>query len=195
VTRRRTWALAALLVASLTGCGGRPRDGTPAGADSARAASPGAASGIADSAVVRPATADQLLSVVGAPGARVVLLNVWATWCTPCREEFPDLLRIEREFRPRGLRLVLVSGDFDSELPAVKQFLAAHGVEFLTYLKQGDDMHFINGLDARWSGALPATLLYDGAGHRLWFHEGKMTYDTLKTRIDQALAAPVGPTH
>ena len=144
---------------------------------------------------VQPATVEQLLAAVRAPGARAVLLNVWATWCTPCREEFPYLLRLEREYRARGLRLVLVSGDFDSELPAVKRFLAAQGVGFLTYLKQDDDMRFIDGLDARWTGALPATLLYDGAGHRLWFHEGKAAYDTLKTRIEQVLAAPVASAH
>ena len=54
-------------------------------------------------------------------------------------------------------------------------------------------MPFIDSLDARWSGALPATLLYDGVGRQLWFHEGKTTYDSLKTRIDQALAPPSEP--
>jgi thiol-disulfide isomerase/thioredoxin len=169
-----------LVAALLLGCGA-PRPAS----DPARARS----------VEVRPASVEQLLTAVRQPGARVVLLNVWATWCVPCREEFPDLLRLGREYRARGLRLVLVSADFDSELPAVKGFLNAQGVDFLTYLKQGDDMPFIDGLDARWTGALPATLLYDGAGKRLWFHEGKTSYDTLKTRIDEALGTRVGPAH
>jgi thiol-disulfide isomerase/thioredoxin len=169
-----------LVAASVLGCGAPRPAGKPAAAAPAK---------------VQPATVDQILAAVRAPGARVVLLNVWATWCTPCREEFPDLMRIEHEYRQRGLRLVLVSADFDTELPAVKQFLTEHEVDFLTFLKQGDDMHFIDGLDARWTGALPATLLYDGAGQRLWFHEGKTTYDTLKTRIDGALRASAAPAH
>ena len=153
---------------------------------------------------VQPATVDQLMSAVQEPGARVVLLNVWATWCVPCREEFPDILRIGREYRDRGLRLVLVSGDFDTELPAVHRFLAGHKVDFLTYIKQGDDMHFIDGIDPRWSGALPASALYDGGGRRIQFHEGKVTYETLHTWIEAALARPLrsdtlihdpGPTH
>jgi thiol-disulfide isomerase/thioredoxin len=172
--------LAVLLATLLFGCGAPRSAGTPEEAGSIE---------------VRPATVEQLLAAVRAPGARVVLLNVWATWCTPCREEFPDLLRLEREHRARGLRLVLISGDFDSELPAVRRFLTAQGVDFLTYLKQGDDMPFIDGLDARWTGALPATLLYDGAGRGLWFHEGRAAYDTLKTRIEEALAAPAVPGH
>lgn len=146
-----------------------------------------------DSAQVRPVSVDQLMADARAPGARAVVLNVWATWCMPCREEIPDLLRLEREYRARGLRLVLVSGDFDTELPAVKQFLAQHRVGFLTYLKQDDDMRFIAGLDPRWSGALPATLVFDGAGRQTWFHEGKVSYDTLKTRIEEALNASTAP--
>jgi hypothetical protein len=52
-------------------------------------------------------------------------------------------------------------------------------------------MTFIDGIEPRWTGALPATFLYDaGDGHELWFHEGKVAYDTLKTRLDAALAAP-----
>lgn len=143
---------------------------------------------------VQPASVDDLMAVVRAPGARVVLLNVWATWCLPCREEFPDILRIGRRYRERGLRLVLVSGDFDTELLAVHRFLASHEVGFLTYIKQGDDMHFIDGIDPRWSGALPATVLYDGGGRRIKFHEGKVSYDTLQTWIESALSAPLVPT-
>jgi thiol-disulfide isomerase/thioredoxin len=138
---------------------------------------------------VRAATVEQVTGAVREPGARVVLLNIWATWCVPCREEFPDLLRIGRKYRERGLRLVLVSGDFDSELPAVKRFLTEQKVDFLTYLKQGPDMPFIEGIDPRWSGALPATVLYDGAGRQVWFHEGKVSIDTLETRIGAMLNA------
>ncbi|MGH7731715.1 MAG: TlpA family protein disulfide reductase [Candidatus Eiseniibacteriota bacterium] len=139
---------------------------------------------------IQPASIDQLRHAVRAGGARVVLLNVWATWCVPCREEFPDLMRLRREYRERGLRLVLVSADVDSQLPAARRFLTEQGVDFLTYLKQDADMPFIDSLDARWSGALPATLLYDGTGRQLWFHEGRTTYDSLKVRIDRALTAP-----
>jgi len=139
---------------------------------------------------VRPATLEQVQQAVRAPGAKAVLLNVWATWCAPCREEFPDLMRIRREYRERGLRMVLVSADVDTALPEARRFLEEQGVGFLTYLKQGADMPFIDGIDSLWSGALPATLLYDGSGNKLWFHEGKTSYDTLNTRIEALLAAP-----
>ena len=102
--------LAALGMALLTGCGAPRQAATPATEPEPAIA-------------IQPATAGQLREVVRAGGARVVLLNVWATWCVPCREEFPDLMRLRREYRERGLRLVLVSADTDSQLPAARQFL------------------------------------------------------------------------
>jgi thiol-disulfide isomerase/thioredoxin len=179
---RRPAALGAIaaLVLLVAACGGRKAQ-TPA--PPPEAAGP----------EIQPATVEQLQRAVRVGGARVVLLNVWATWCAPCREEFPDFMRLRREYRERGLRLVLVSADIDSQLPAAREFLVAQGVDFLTYLKQGADMPFIDSLDARWSGALPVTLLYDGTGQKLWFHEGKTSYDSLKIRIDHALYAPSEP--
>jgi thiol-disulfide isomerase/thioredoxin len=178
--RRLRFVVAAFALAFLVGCGApRPPEAPKPEALPA--------------AEIQPATIEQLQQAVRAGGARLVLLNVWATWCVPCREEFPDLMRIRREYRERGRRLVLVSADIDSQIPAAKRFLAGQGVDFLTYLKQGADMPFIDSLDARWSGALPVTLLYDQTGKQLWFHEGRTTYDSLKTRIEGALTVPSKP--
>jgi len=174
---------AVTLAATLVGCGGQSKVAEKAPEPQAEPA-----------IEIRPATLEQVQQAIRAPGARATLVNVWATWCTPCREEFPDLMRIRHEFRERELRLVLVSADADSGVPEARRFLAAEGVEFLTYLKQGADMPFIDGLDSLWSGALPATLLYDGSGRKLWFHEGKTSYDTLKTRVDAVLATPTATT-
>ena len=134
-----------------------------------------------------PATADGVMAAVRAPGARAVLVNVWATWCAPCRAEFPDLMRVERELRGEGLRVVLVSADFDESLPQARRFLAEHGVDFRSYHKTGDDMQFINTLDTLWTGALPATILFDGAGHRVRFWEGMQSYETFAGAVREVL--------
>ena len=88
-----------------------------------------------------------VMSAVRRPGATAVLVNVWATWCEPCVEEMPDILKFYRDNRDRGLRLVLVSADSASSKKQVARFLAKLGVEFRSYLKTGDDMVFIDGLD------------------------------------------------
>ncbi|HEX6851906.1 MAG TPA: TlpA disulfide reductase family protein [Candidatus Polarisedimenticolaceae bacterium] len=136
-----------------------------------------------------PAGPERILGEVRRPGAAVVVLNVWATWCQPCREEFPDLLRLEREYRAKGVRLVLVSADFPDAVAEAEAFLRRHGVAFQTFLKDGDvpDQAFIDGLDPRWSGALPATIVFDGAGRKTAFWEGKADYATLERHVKEAL--------
>src|SRR5206468_6225241 len=55
---------------------------------------------------------------------RVVLVNFWATWCPPCRDEFPDLSRLQRKYASQGLRVLGVSTDLGSQMPAVEKLLA-----------------------------------------------------------------------
>lgn len=134
-----------------------------------------------------PAAANDVLEAVRAPGARVVLVNVWATWCIPCREEMPDLLRLRRAYADRGLRLVLVSGDFASDREQATAFLGEQGVDFPTYLKKGTDMEFIDAFDPRWSGALPATFIYDDTGRLRHTIYGKGSYAQFEEKVRDVL--------
>jgi len=136
---------------------------------------------------LQPGTAADVLQAVRAPGAKIVLVNVWATWCIPCREEMPDLLRLRHDYGGRGLRLILVSGDFGSDREQAQAFLREQGVDFPTFLKQGSDMEFIEALDPHWSGALPVTLIYDGSGTLRDSIYGKGSYARFEDKIRTAL--------
>ena len=174
---RRSTPILLLAAVALAGCGrGRGGDHIVPRAVSEQAAA--RADSIARSAVhpdaadvvVVPAGIADLKKVLRAHRGRPVLLNVWATWCGPCREEFPAMLAAAK--RHPDVRLVLVSSDFTKQLPDVRRFLAEQGVRETTYVKTGRDQEFIDGLDRRWSGALPATIVYDRAGRRVAFWEG-----------------------
>lgn len=139
-----------------------------------------------DTALV-PATAAQLRARAALPGADATLLNVWATWCGPCRDEFPALVRVASGHP--NVRLMLVSADFDDQLPEVRAFLGAHGVTDTTFLKAEADQAFINGLDSTWSGALPATVVFDAKGRKVAFWEGAADSARFEAAISKALHA------
>jgi thiol-disulfide isomerase/thioredoxin len=144
---------------------------------------------------VRIAPLATIRDAVKAKGARAVLVNVWATFCEPCREEMPDLLRFYRDNRARGLRLVMISVDDEELLPEVRSALAAAARaaaidekdDVLAFIKHEDDTKFVNGLDRRWSGALPATFLYDGRGVRRQSWLRPVTYADLEMRLADLL--------
>jgi thiol-disulfide isomerase/thioredoxin len=115
---------------------------------------------------VRPIDAKGLHRLIQQARGKVVLLNFWATWCDPCVEEFPDLVKIAGEFQPRGVEMIFVSIDEPENIAGkVEPFLKAQGVVFRTYVKDvKDDEAFINSIDAKWTGAIPATFIYDASG-------------------------------
>lgn len=60
----------------------------------------------------------------------VVLLNIWATWCGPCRIEMPEIQALHSDFGPRGLRVVAVSVDQDEAAEAIRGFVRDYGLTF-----------------------------------------------------------------
>jgi cytochrome c biogenesis protein CcmG, thiol:disulfide interchange protein DsbE len=60
----------------------------------------------------------------------VVLLNVWATWCYPCRREMPSFEALHRDLGPEGLRVVAVSIDKHGARAEIEEFLEDHGISF-----------------------------------------------------------------
>jgi thiol-disulfide isomerase/thioredoxin len=118
-----------------------------------------------------------------------LLVNFWATWCDPCREEFPDLVRIEKQYRPQGLDFTAVSLDDLSEIKtSVPQFLRQMQVTVPTYLLNVSDPDVaIHQVDPAWSGALPATFLYDSQGKLVYKRLGRIKLPELTAEIEKLL--------
>ncbi len=86
--------------------------------------------------VGEPAPAYQAVSLAGDSVSlerlrdKVVLLNIWATWCIPCRTEMPELQRLYQQYAPRGLEVVGVSIDAGGEDASVQSFAREYGMTF-----------------------------------------------------------------
>ncbi|HKO34884.1 MAG TPA: TlpA disulfide reductase family protein [Pyrinomonadaceae bacterium] len=119
--------------------------------------------------------------------ARPLLVNFWATWCDPCREEFPDLVKIDADYRGKNLNFVTVSLDDVSEIGTeVPKFLKLMKATMRTVLLNVNDPEpAIKSVDAGWDGQLPATFLYDKDGKVVFRHFGKIKPDELRAAIDK----------
>ncbi len=111
-------------------------------------------------------TPPRAATAVPATGARsladykgqVVLVNIWATWCAPCREEIPSIEALYRDFAPRGFRVVAVSVDDAADARKIREFLAPYHVTYdvlhdsagaiqKTYQSTGVPENFVIGSD------------------------------------------------
>ena len=125
---------------------------------------------------------------------RPLLVNFWATWCDPCRDEFPDLVKIDEEYRPKGLNFIAVSLD---DLPdiktAVPDFLRQMHANMPVYLLNiSDPEPAINAVDKEWGGALPATFLYNAEGKVVFKHFGRVTTSELRAAIEKVIGSRSG---
>ena len=119
---------------------------------------------------------------------RVTLVDFWATWCAPCRQEMPLLGKLESRLRDKGFRLVTVSADDPEQAPAAIAFLKKSGISGTAYLRRAkDDDKFIISVEPKWSGALPAMFLYDRQGKRVNSFIGETGMSTIEAAIKKIL--------
>jgi len=131
------------------------------------------------SAQVKMLSLSQLQKRINNPDT-VYVVNFWATWCKPCIEELPYFEKLQAINKNKPLKVLLVSMDFESKLPAVKAFAQTHKLASEVYLAQrNSDQELIDAIDKDWSGALPGTLIVNGKKGIRKFHEQEFTYDEL----------------
>ena len=112
------------------------------------------------------------------------LINLWATWCVPCVQEFSDLVTLNRMYRDRGFELVTISTDDAAARSKALQFLQKKQSSSPNYIFAGDDKYkLIEAIDPKWQGALPYTMLVEPGGKVVYAHEGAVDPEELKKII------------
>jgi thiol-disulfide isomerase/thioredoxin len=137
--------------------------------------------------VVSAIDTEELKTILSEQRERPLLVNFWATWCDPCREEFPDLVKIDAEYRPRSVDFITVSlDDFNDIKTSVPKFLVSMRAQMPAYLLNVSDPEpAIELVDTTWSGSLPATFLYNAKGEVVYKHFGRVDPNELRAAIDK----------
>jgi thiol-disulfide isomerase/thioredoxin len=120
---------------------------------------------------------------------KVVVLNLWATWCGPCVEEFPSLVKLHNSYSAKGLTVVAASLDEPDDQGKVVAFIEKQKAAFPVYVRRsGAPEKFIDPIDKGWTGAVPTTYIFDRNGKRVGKPIiGERSYEQLVTAVEPLL--------
>jgi thiol-disulfide isomerase/thioredoxin len=127
-----------------------------------------------------------LEKILGNSDNKLYVLNFWATWCAPCVSEIPAFEKTAKSYDPQKVRFILVSLDFPSQiekqlLPFLKKNKVTLDVAVMTDI---DYNAWIDKVDAKWQGDIPATLFFNNYTKTRYFHTGELSESELRKNIN-----------
>lgn len=163
------------------------------GPATAAGGAPPAAAPVAAAPAARLVDPQQLRQVLAGERGKVVILNLWGTWCAPCLREIPELLRLQRDLASRGVVLIGVAMDEPSELSTlVEPFRQKYFPSLETYVRNAPDMDsVVSVVDPAWNEILPTTYLIGRDGKVARKIQGVRSYEQFR---EDVLAVAAGAT-
>jgi thiol-disulfide isomerase/thioredoxin len=137
--------------------------------------------------LVQELPAQSVLTYIKDLKSPLVLVNFWASWCEPCKVEFPNILKLRERFGKDGLQVVFVSIDDSADLEAAQKFLREQHVDFPTFYKGSQSVQFVTEIYPKWSGSVPTTLLIGADGQVKDAWEGDTTLEEFERRVTRQL--------
>jgi len=115
---------------------------------------------------------------------KLYLINIWASWCGPCFNEFPGLVTINRMYRMRDFQFISISADDPKKKTFVTRVLQYVHAANTNYLFNSDNkFKLVDAVDPKWDGAIPYTILVEPGGKIVYSHQGSVDPSQLKTKI------------
>ena len=123
---------------------------------------------------------------------KVVLIDVWATWCGPCREVMPIMESLHQKYSSKGLKVIGLSMDDSNSMKLVKPFQKAHNLTYTLAVSPDANAKIAEAYHAE---TLPSVILIDRKGIVRWSHQGfeldlKEEERELNQRISSLLGRP-----
>lgn len=126
---------------------------------------------------------NQLEPLLNMKDDKVYVINFWATWCKPCVEELPAFEKLNANYKDKNVEVILVSLDFPKQIEKrLKPYIKRKNLQSQVVLL--DDVNedvWIQKINENWSGAIPATLIYNK--NKREFYEQSFNYQTLETEL------------
>ncbi|MCK4301285.1 MAG: TlpA family protein disulfide reductase [candidate division Zixibacteria bacterium] len=113
-------------------------------------------------------------------GKQPVVINLWGTWCSPCRREIPDLIRLYKEFRPQGVEMIGLA--VKDQHRRVGQFVEQQGMEWVILMAERHHLYSL-----RATSGVPTTIFLDRNGNEVARFVGGRPYDIFKQAFQAIL--------
>ena len=136
---------------------------------------------------VQSYTYNELKTLLEKNDGKTYVINFWATWCAPCVKELPAFEKINKEYATKNVTVILVSLDFPKQvakrlIPFINKKKLQSRVVLLNDINEN---FWIKAIDSTWSGAIPATIIYNGKDRK--FYEQSFDYDQLERELQPFL--------
>ncbi len=144
---------------------------------------------IANSQSIAKWKIEDVVNSYSAKNDTVYIVNFWATFCKPCNEEIPDFIRIVDKYKNQKVKLLLVSLDLPSYVPArLPAFIKKNNYKTNhVWLNETDADRFCPMIDPKWSGAIPATIIVNNnTGFKKFFGD-QVTPDEFEATVKEAM--------
>lgn len=111
--------------------------------------------------------------------ADVIVLNFWATWCPPCKQEIPDFIAAYNKYRDKGVQFIGVSNE---DASTIREFAGDYGINYTLLVDRN------SVIMSEWGiRAIPTTFILDGNGQIIYKNVGMMTGAQLEGAIEDLL--------
>lgn len=122
----------------------------------------------------------ELHTLIESNKGKVIILNLWATWCPPCRKEIPGFISLYKKYKDKGLEIIGIAFD-ENGSTVVPPFIKKLDINYPVYLRGGDIGPAYN------LEAYPTTLIYDKDGSMVNRHTGYVSEQELEDELSTLL--------